>query len=575
MKKKIIGFLVVTLLIGTAFPAVGTVINNNFIISETSDDHNNLIQHIDSSSYNQGDWAQQDKLTASDGAVSDLFAGSVCIDGDYAIVGAYYDDSCRGSAYVFSRDGTSWAQIDKLIASDGETNDYFGCSVSISGDYAIVGAFNDDSNMGSAYVFKRSGSSWIQEAKLTASDGESGDWFGCAVSINGDYAIVGANGDENQGSTYSGSAYVFKRDGTSWMQEAKLTASPSVTGNYFGSSVCIDGDYTLVGVPGDNSNTGSAYVFKRDGTSWMQEAKLTASDGATEDRFGSSVSISGVYAIVGAWFDDSQTGSAYVFKRDGTSWMQDDKLTASDGATGDCFGYSVSIDGDYCIVGASFDDSQIGSAYVFKRSGSSWIQEAKLTASDGESGDNFGNSVSIVGDYCIVGAYRDDSAKGSAYVFKKITPDLDCLGSLSWTDVPAGSVVTGSFQIANVGDSGSELSWEIESYPTWGTWTFVPSSGTGLTPEMGAITVAVEVIAPNEVNEEFTGDVKVVNSEDINNFDLVPVLLKTPRNKAINNPFLNWLQSHPILFPTIKKILVHSSLFFNSYLICISPIQQL
>jgi len=129
------------------------------------------------------------------------------------------------------------------------------------------------------------------------------------------------------------------------------------------------------------------------------------------------------------------------------------------------------------------------------------------------------------------------------------------LGSLSWTDVPAGSIVTGSFQIANVGDSGSELSWEIESYPAWGIWTFVPSSGTGLTPEMGAITVAVEVVAPNEVNEEFTGDVKIVNSEDSNDFDLIPVLLKTPRNKAINNPFLNWLQSHPNLFPLLQKLI--------------------
>jgi len=434
--------------------------------------------------------------------------------------------------------------------------DNFGSSVSINGDYVIIGATADDDNgdwSGSAYIFKRDGTSWAQEDKLTASDGTSNDLFGYSVSIDGDYAIIGAFGDDN----YQGSTYIFKRGGTSWAQEDKLTASDGTSNDFFGRSVSIDGDYAIIGAD-YNSLKGSTYVFKRGGTSWTQEDKLTASDGESSDHFGYSVSINGDYAIIGATGDDddgSFSGSTYVFKRGGTSWAQEDKLTASDGTSNDNFGYSVSIDGDYSIIGAKGDDISRGSAYVFKRDGTSWEQEDKLTASDGTSNDNFGYSVSIDGDYSIIGAEGDDSSKGSAYVFKKYTPDLDCLGSLSWTDISAGSIVTGSFMIANVGEPGSELNWEIESYPTWGIWTLVPSSGTGLTPEMGTITVDVEVVAPNEVNKEFTGDVKVVNSEDSYDFDLVPVYLKTPRNKAINNPFLNWLKCHPNVFPLLQKLL--------------------
>ena len=402
-------------------------------------------------------------------------------------------------------------------------------------------------------MFKRSGTNWVQEDKLTASDGATGDYFGVSVSIDADYAIVGAYKDDSD----RGSAYVFKRSGTSWVQENKLTASDGATGDRFGVSVSIDADYAIVGASSDDSAKGSAYVFKRSGTNWVQEDKLTASDGATGDYFGVSVSIDADYAIVGAYCDDSAKGSAYVFKRGEASWVLENKLTASDGATFDYFGQSVSIDGNYAIVGAKGDNSDRGSAYVFKRSGTNWVQEDKLTASDGATDDGFGQSVSIDGYTTLVGAYGDDSFKGSAYVFKKPTPDLDCLGSLSWTGISPGAIVTGSFMVANVGEADSELSWEIESYPTWGTWTFVPSSGTGLTPGMGTLTVAVEVVAPNEQNKDFTGDVKVVNSEDSNDYDIIPVSLKTPVNKAlnINTLFLQFLEQHPHMFPILRHLL--------------------
>jgi hypothetical protein len=252
-------------------------------------------------------------------------------------------------------------ELAKLTASDGATNDYFGDSVSISGDYAVVGAYGDDSSSGSAYIFRRDGTSWSQQAKLTASDGNSYDEFGYSVSISGDYAIVGAHFDDAN-LIYSGSAYIFKLDGTSWSQQAKLTASDGSVNDCFGESVSISGDYAIVGACGDDDNgnsAGSAYIFKRDGENWSQQTKLMALDGAAYDSFGISLSISGDYAIVGARGDDDNgdsAGSAYIFKRDGETWSQQAKLTASDGAAEDLFGLSVSISGDYAVVGAKCDD---------------------------------------------------------------------------------------------------------------------------------------------------------------------------------------------------------------------------
>ncbi|MCJ7776913.1 MAG: FG-GAP repeat protein [Sedimentisphaerales bacterium] len=373
-------------------------------------------------------WLQKQKLTASDGAAEDWFGRSVCISGDYAIVGACYGDgnvANSGSVYIFRWDGTGWVQQQKLTASDGATSDSFGYSVSISGDYAIVGAIYDDDkgyNSGSAYIFKRNGESWSQQAKLLASDGAAEDYFGGSVSISGDYAIVGACWDD----IYKGSAYIFKRDGTGWSQQQKLTASDGAAEDYFGCSVSISGDKIIVGAYGDNFSRGSAYIFKREGESWVPQQKLLASDGDDEDSFGISVSISGDYAIVGACQDTDKleiwSGSAYIFKRNGETWSQQAKLLASDGAVADYFGCSVSISADLAIVGAwQYYSSGIGKAYIFRRDSTGWVQQQKLLASDGAVEDWFSYSVYISGDYAIIGAYADDDSgnnSGSAYIFE-------------------------------------------------------------------------------------------------------------------------------------------------------------
>ena len=382
-------------------------------------------------------------LTSSDAAAGDEFGGSVSISGDVALIGAQFDDDngdASGSAYVFRRIGTAWIQEAKLTASDGAVGDHFGFSVSISGDVALIGAQFDDDNgdaSGSAYVFRRIGTAWIQEAKLTASDGAAFDEFGSSVSISGEVAVVGASKDGNTGPFNfdgSGSAYVFRRIGTSWIEEAKLTASDGTGGDLFGSSVSINGDVALIGAdqagPFGSTGPGSAYVFVKPPGGWVnmtQTAKLTASDGVASEQFGSSVSISGDVLVVGAIGGNGivpVSGSAYVYRWNGSVWVQQAKLTASDGAGGDRFGVSVSISGEAAVVGASRDDDACpgdplcnsGSAYVFVKPPAGWVsfmtETAKLTALGGAVDDWFGFSVAIDGATAVVGARFDDHEAG-------------------------------------------------------------------------------------------------------------------------------------------------------------------
>jgi hypothetical protein len=373
-------------------------------------------------------WLEKQKLLASDGAAGDWFGVSACISGDYAILGAPFDDgkeasSKSGSAYIFKRSGETWRQQAKIHASDSEPNDQFGTSVSISGDFAIIGAFHDSNMTGSAYIFKRDGTKWVQKDKLLASDAAVEDWFGYSVSISGDYAIVGAPYDDDKGIS-GGSAYIFRRDGKTWKQQAKILADDGAEYDQLGISISISGDFAIVGAWGDDNYTGSAYIFKRDGMKWIQQQKLVAKECFAGDRFGISVSNSGDLAMAGAYYDEDKgfrSGSAYIFKCDGKSWVQQQKLHAKDGSVGNVFGWSVSVGEDSAIVGAPHA-SYIGAAYIFKRDGKSWVQQQKILPADGVPADLFGRSVSIVAKFAVVGSFAHDikgNDSGAAYIFKR------------------------------------------------------------------------------------------------------------------------------------------------------------
>ncbi len=374
------------------------------------------------------------KLTASDAAPQDQFGNSVSVSGNVAVVGAFLSSgdagTYSGSAYVFRYDGGAWPEEQELTASDAGASDKFGWSVSVSGEITVVGAYGHDAgapSTGSAYVFRYNGSNWMEEQELTASDAGASDNFGWSVSVSGDVVVVGAR-YHDAGGENSGSAYVFRYDGSTWVEEQELTASDAAANDYFGWSVSVSGDVVLVGALRDidaGSDSGSAYVFRYDGGTWGEEQKLTASDAADYDEFGRSVSVSGNLAVVGVPRDDdaaSGSGSAYVFRYNGGVWSEEQKLAASDAALGDLFGWSVSVSADTVVVGAYLDDDAAaasGSAYVFRYEAGTWVEQQKLTAPDAAAGDQFGESLSVSGNVAVVGARKDDHAgtsSGSAYV---------------------------------------------------------------------------------------------------------------------------------------------------------------
>jgi hypothetical protein len=443
-------------------------------------------------------FAQERKLTASDGLADDEFGLSVAIDGDTAIVGARTDDvennENQGSAYVFVREGIGWSELQKLTASDGERDDHFGVSVALAGDTALVGATHDDvgSNgwQGSAYVFTRSGLTWSEQQKLVAPDGAANDWFGTSVALSGETALVGTYWDAIGSNQNQGSAHVFVRSGVTWSHEQRLTASDGAADDAFGRSVALSGDIALVGAltddVGANEKQGSAYVFVRSASTWVEQQRLLGSDSAAGDAFGWSVALAGDTALVGAPASDvgsnANQGSAYVFTNDASTWSEAQKLTSSDGGPGDAFGWSVALANDTALIAAREDDmggdASQGSAYVFGRSASTWSQRQKLVASDGVEYDYFGWSVALSDDTALVGARELYSRRrGAAYAFRLANEDgdpcsddaecasehcvdsrccnVECAGSCGACSIATGSDVDGVCKILDAGSDGS------------------------------------------------------------------------------------------------------------------------
>ncbi|MDP2176492.1 MAG: T9SS type A sorting domain-containing protein [Bacteroidota bacterium] len=426
-------------------------------------------------------WNQILKTVASDRGVGDNYGYSVAISGDYAIVGARDNTKDAaggnilenaGSAYILKNNSGTWTEVQKIVASDRGVNDWFGASVAISGDYAIISSYLDDenatggntlTNSGSAYIFKNNSGTWSQVQKIVASDRSAFDFFGYSVAISGDFVIVGARGEDHNtigGDSIlnSGSAYIFKNNAGTWSQVQKLVASDRGANDWFGWSVAISGDYAIVGAYQEDHNlvggntindAGSVYMFKNNSGTWSQSQKIVASDRGLDDWFGHSVAISGDYAIIGASREahnvtgnDSlrRAGSAYIFKNNAGTWSQVQKIVSSDRGAHDEFGYSVAIFGDYAIVGAKFEDENTtggnnlynaGSAYIFKNNAGTWSQIQKIVASDRGVEDWYGNAVAISEEYAIVGAnYEDEPATGgntledagSIYIYKKGAP---------------------------------------------------------------------------------------------------------------------------------------------------------
>ncbi|NOT02699.1 MAG: hypothetical protein HOP29_19005, partial [Phycisphaerales bacterium] len=272
--------------------------------------------------YVGGSWTQEAKLRASDAEAGDEFGFSVSISGDAAIVGAPFNDgvdASSGAAYVFRRTAGAWAEEQKLTAFDAAGLDQFGRAVGVAGDLAVAGAFRDDDDgesSGSAYVYRFDAGTWADEDKLTATDAMAGDRFGGAVSVNADRILVGSLLDDDTGLD-SGSAYVFRDTGVAWVQEQKLRGPGGAAGDQMGTSVGLDGDRAIVGAPLRGADdSGAAYAFKRSGMVWTALPTLVGSDTVVGDHFGMAVGISGLSVVIGGPMQDlgaDNAGAGYLF----------------------------------------------------------------------------------------------------------------------------------------------------------------------------------------------------------------------------------------------------------------------
>ena len=380
-----------------------------------------------------------------------------------------------------------------LKSSNTDADDRFGWAVAVSGDTVVVGAYGEDSNAlgvnatlgqannsassaGAAYVFIRSGKTWVQQAYLKASNAGAVDHFGISVAISGDTIVIGAEGEDSNAKGVNdpvgqesntaggaGAAYVFIRSGSNWSQQAYLKASNTGQFDNFGWAVAVSGDTIVVGAPSEDSSavgvndpigqaknnadgSGAAYVFTRSGNIWSQQAYLKASNTGANNFFGSSVAISKDKVVVGAPSENSNAtsvnnpigqvnngatgaGAAYLFVRTGVTWSQQAYLKASNTDAGDSFGRSVAISGDTLAVGAPAESSNAvgvndpvgqtdnsvgnsGASYIFHYNGGNWIQEAYLKSSRKIPYASFGSSVAVSDEKVVVGAPNGYGAGG-------------------------------------------------------------------------------------------------------------------------------------------------------------------
>jgi sugar lactone lactonase YvrE len=400
-------------------------------------------------------WTQQAVLNSG---IQETFfpAASISLSGDTALVGT----PAAERAYVFTRTGVAWSHSATLQANGGQSGDLFGSAVSVSGTTSVVGAPGDgpssNDGTGYAFVFVQSGTSWSQQQKLTSLDAATGDAFGSAVAASGDTTVIGAPNDDTMAGNNAGSGYVFTRSGTTWTQQGVLTALDAAADDFFGTSVALENNRTVLGAPTRNS----AYIFDRTGSFWTQQARLKVGDATGADALGAAVAVSSDTVLLGAPGDDTRAGSnagtAFVFVRSDldccepgdpnnpASWCQQARLSPGDAAVNDFFGRPVAIQGDTAAIGAQGDDSPAGSdtgaVYIFTRTGTVWSMEARITSPDGSAFDNLGSSVALLGsgDRLATGAIGDDTTAGenagSVYIFGRMGGHWSQLAKLTAPD---------------------------------------------------------------------------------------------------------------------------------------------
>ncbi len=332
-------------------------------------------------------WNIAQQMFAPDGANLDKFGKAVALDGTWGIVGAPGDDASAGSAYLYqsNADGSVWSYRQKLLSPTRTAYEYFGQSVAISGSTIVVGAYGNGAYTGKAYVYRWNGSTWTWVQTLTAPGAATYDFFGYSVAVSGNVILVGAYGDDVIG-TNSGSVYAYRYNGSTWGYSQTFWPSTVASGDSFGGSCALDGGLAVIGAPVDDSFAGSAYAFRDNGSSFQWEGTLVPSDRKTSDRFGQTVAVAGSGILVGAsdWTNNAtgkvQQGKAYYFAYDGTAWREKLSLlqTSPWGYTEDHFGSAVALNGGSAVVGAMGEDPPAPTD-----SGKAYFFDIACTASSG------------------------------------------------------------------------------------------------------------------------------------------------------------------------------------------------
>jgi hypothetical protein len=451
-------------------------------------------------------------------------------------------------AAVLSLSGTAlYAQqceIDKLLASDADDLDGFGFTVSLDGNVAISGAWVDEEQgilSGSAYIFRSVGGVWTEEQKLLPADGGPGDRFGHTAAISGNVAVIGAVLDDDAVGCFdkdcdSGSAYVFRFNGTDWVEEQKLLASDGDPVDQFGFAVATDGNVAVIGAVDDDDiadRSGAAYVYRYDGESWIEEQKLKATDPEFFDTFGFDVGVlDDVIAVGNRWDDDdgSNSGSVFMYRFDGENWQFEQEIAASDAAVNANFGHSLSLNQNRLIVGANWDDSacegdvlcRSGAAYVFDFDGERWNETQKLVSDDIAREDEYGHDVALDGDRAIVSARWNDDA---------CTKDPDC---------NSGSVYVYHFDGETWGDESKITADDAAATDFYGISVDISGQtawvGSYLDDDAGTASGSVYVYGITESACSGSGDCDGDGDVDLTDFGTFQLCFTGPNPKAGLDP---------------------------------------
>ncbi len=370
------------------------------------------------------------KITTAHTNYQDNFGKSVAVSGNYSIIGAWTDDERgpeAGAAYIYFRADEKtdhWILKERLMASDGEAFNNFGGKVAIEGDYAYVTAQGNDDFAGAVYVFNRRAGgddAWGEVQKITAPDKSSGDYFGTSITVNNGRIAVGAYGEDDKGRS-AGAVYTYKLEGDQWNFESKIHDQEGGANDRFGSSVVMDENTLIVGASRDNK-AGSIVIFEKKEAGWNQTLKIFSSDGKAKDRFGCSLALAGGYLAVGADGTEGFMGAVYIFEKNlgGTNnWGEVKKIQPMDAGTDDRFGKTIAMSGAYLLVGSEGHEMGMGATYLFRKGKEGehqWGLANKMNAMDGSPRDLFGSSVAMSGEDIFIGAYQSNR-KGGAYVFR-------------------------------------------------------------------------------------------------------------------------------------------------------------